>query len=106
MSEVMGGSPIQLVAWYLPMALGGCIVATCGGFILHLVPGSVMVISAGVAWIIAPLLFALAPEGANYWAWVFPSMICATVGIDITFNVTNIFVGISGYPLFVSLKQG
>ncbi|KAJ9668529.1 hypothetical protein H2201_001170 [Coniosporium apollinis] len=92
MTEVMGASPMQLVAWFTPMALGGCIIATCGGFVLHLVPGSVMVILAGVAWIIAPLLFALAPEGANYWAWIFPSMICATVGIDITFNVTNIFI--------------
>ena len=74
------------------MALGGCIIATVGGFFLHILPGTVLVIIAGGAWIIAPLLFAIAPLGANYWAYVFPSMICATIAIDITFSVTNIFI--------------
>lgn len=88
----MGATPLQVVAWYVPMALGGCIISTFGGLVLHLLPGTVLVIMAGVSWIIAPLLFAIAPEGANYWAYIFPSMICATVGIDITFNVANIFI--------------
>ncbi|TKA68243.1 hypothetical protein B0A49_05414 [Cryomyces minteri] len=92
MTDIMGGTPIQLVAWYTPLALGGCIIATTGGFVLHLIPGTILVIIAGVCWIISPLLFALAPEGANYWAWVFPAMICATIAIDTTFNITNIFI--------------
>ncbi|PBP15969.1 drug resistance protein [Diplocarpon rosae] len=92
MENIMSASPLQVVAWYVPMALGGCFIATFGGFIMHLVPGTVLVIMSGVSWIIAPLLFAIAPQGANYWAYIFPSMICATVGIDITFNVANIFI--------------
>jgi hypothetical protein len=36
--------------------------------------------------------FAILPEHPNYWAYIFPSMICATLGIDITYNVSNIFV--------------
>jgi MFS family permease len=88
MEQILGASPLQVVAWYVPMALGGCIISTFGGFILHLLPGTVLILIAGVAWIVAPLLFAIAPEGANYWAYVFPSMICATMGIDITFNVS------------------
>ncbi|KAI9646664.1 hypothetical protein NHQ30_004661 [Ciborinia camelliae] len=91
MTGVMGGSPLQLVAWYAPMALGGCIISTLGGFILHLLPGTALVITAGIAWIVAPLLFAIAPAGVNYWAYIFPAMICATIGIDITFIVANIF---------------
>lgn len=66
MNGVMGGSPLQLVAWYAPMALGGCIISTVGGFVLHILPGTALVIAAGVAWIVAPLLFAIAPAGANY----------------------------------------
>jgi MFS family permease len=89
--SIMGASPLQVVAWYTPMALGGCIISTIGGFVLHRIPGTVLVIIAGISWIIAPLLFAIVPVGANYWAYIFPSMICATVGIDITFNVANIF---------------
>ena len=92
MSEFMGANPMQLVAWWTPMALGGCIVATVGGFVLHLIPGTIMIILACLAWIVSPLLFALAPVGANYWAWVFPAMVCATLALDTTFNVTNIFI--------------
>lgn len=80
------------------MAVGGIIIATAGGFVLHIVPGTVLVILSGIAWIIAPLLFALAPEGASYWAYIFPAMICATIAIDVTFNVSNIFISTS-FPL-------
>jgi MFS family permease len=90
--RIMGASPLQVAAWYVPMALGGCIIATFGGFILHLLHGTLLIIIAGTSWIIAPLLFAIAPEGANYWAYIFPSMICATIGIDITFTVANVFI--------------
>ncbi len=74
------------------MILGGCIIGTFGGLILHLLPGTLLIIIAGTSWIIAPLLFAIEPEGAIYWAYIFPSMLCATIGIDITFNATNIFI--------------
>jgi MFS family permease len=115
MENIMGASPLQVVAWYVPMALGGCIISTFGGFVLHLLPGTILVIIAGTSWIIAPLLFALAPEGANYWAYIFPSMICATVGIDITFNVANIFIttslprkqqGLAGAVIMLLLHLG
>ncbi|GLA56029.1 hypothetical protein AnigIFM63604_003970 [Aspergillus niger] len=29
---------------------------------------------------------------AGYWPYVFPAMICGTWGMDVTYNVTNIFV--------------
>ncbi|KAG9635360.1 MFS general substrate transporter, partial [Aureobasidium melanogenum] len=93
MSEIMSGSPMQLVAWWSPAAIGGCIIATVGGFVLHLLPGTILIGIASIAWIIAPLLFALVPVGGqNFWPWVFPAMVCCTIGIDITFNVTNIFI--------------
>lgn len=76
------------------MALGGCIISTVGGVVLHRISGTFIIILAGAAWIISPLLFAVAPRAANYWAYTFPSMICATIAIDLTFTVTNIFVSI------------
>ncbi len=92
MEQIMGASPLQVVAWYVPFALGGCIIGTFGGFVLHLLPGTLLIIIGGTAFVVAPLLFAIAPEGANYWAFVFPLMICATLGIDITFTVSLDFV--------------
>ena len=74
------------------MVIGGIFLSTTGGFLLHLIPNTMLLIFSGVAWVGAGLLFALAPPGANYWAFTFPAMICATLGIDITFNVANIFI--------------
>ncbi|KAN0103224.1 MFS general substrate transporter [Hyaloscypha variabilis] len=115
MENVMGASPLQVVAWYVPMAMGGCIIATVGGFVLHLLPGTILIIISGISWIVAPLLFAIAPQGALYWAYIFPAMICATVGIDITFNVANIFIttslprkqqGLAGAVIMLLLHLG
>jgi MFS family permease len=99
----------------VPMALGGCIISTFGGFVLHLLPGTILIIISAIAWIVAPMLFAIAPEGALYWPYIFPSMICATVGIDITFNVANIFIttslprkqqGLAGAVIMLLLHLG
>ncbi|KAF8865988.1 MFS general substrate transporter [Acephala macrosclerotiorum] len=115
MESVMSASSLQVVAWYVPMALGGCLISTFGGFVLHLLPGTVLIIISGVSWIIAPLLFAIAPRGANYWAYIFPAMICATAGIDITFNVANVFIttslpqrqqGLAGAVIMLLLHLG
>jgi hypothetical protein len=92
MEQSMGASTLQTVAWYTPMAAGGCIISIFGGYVLHLLSGTILLTIAGTAWIIAPLLFAVAPINASYWAYIFPSMLCATIGIDITFNVCNIYI--------------
>ncbi|KAI4269918.1 MAG: hypothetical protein LQ337_007005 [Flavoplaca oasis] len=92
MQDIMGGSPLQLVAWFAPMGLGGCIIAITGGYVLHLLSGTVLLIISALGWILTSGLFALAPTGANYWAYVFPAMIGATVGIDISYNVANVFI--------------
>lgn len=88
----MGATSIQVVAWYVPMVLGGLALSTAGGFVLHLLPGRLLLIISGSGWIGALLLLALIPVGGNYWAYIFPAMIFATVGIDITFNIATIFV--------------
>ena len=92
MQQIMGGSPLQLVAWFTPMCLGGCIIAITGGYVLHLLSGTMLMIVSALGWILTSLLFALAPEGANYWAYIFPAMLGATVGIDVTYNVANVFI--------------
>ena len=92
MQNIMGASPLQVSAWFVPMCAGGCFISVAGGYILHLLPGTVLMLVGGGAWVGNSLLFALAPQGANYWAFVFPAMICATMGIDIIYNVANIFI--------------
>ena len=92
MQNIMSASPLQVAGWFTPMCLGGLIISFCGGYVLHLMNGTILMLIGGLAWVVTSLLFALAPEGANYWAFVFPAMIGATAGIDIIYNVTNIFI--------------
>jgi MFS family permease len=92
LQDIMGATPLQVVAWYVPMVVGGLILSTLGGFILHLLPGRALLIFSGFGWIGASLLLALVPVGGNYWAYIFPAMIFATIGIDITFNIATIFI--------------
>ncbi|KAL9617246.1 MAG: hypothetical protein Q9160_007927 [Pyrenula sp. 1 TL-2023] len=81
-----------MVAWFVPLGIGGVTLATTGGFLMHLIPGTLLLTISGAGWIGASLLLALMPAGASYWAFIFPSMILATIGIDITFTVANVFI--------------
>ncbi|KAI9843358.1 MAG: hypothetical protein M1837_006484 [Sclerophora amabilis] len=92
MQSVMKVSSMQVVVWFIPIVLGGFIIATIGGCVLHLLPGTLLIIIAGGAWVVSPCLFALAPVGSSFWAFTFPSMICFSIGIDLIFNITNIFI--------------
>lgn len=50
---------------------------------------------SGCGFLLSVLLFAIIPSGNNnflYWAYVFPAMVCGTIGVDITFNVTNVYI--------------
>lgn len=102
MQDVMGASPLQVSAWYTPMAAGGVIISVAAGYHLHLISGTTLLIFSGLGWAGASLLFALAPDGANYWAFVFPAMLGGTIGIDITFNTANVFI-VNNLP---SAQQG
>lgn len=104
MTELMSVESMQQVAWYTPLAIGGLIIASVGGLVLHRLPGTLTILIAGGTWIVPPLLFALAPPGASYWAWVFPGMICTAVATDTTFTVSNVFVS-SRAPLLPTRKR-
>ncbi|KAL1620350.1 hypothetical protein SLS54_006134 [Diplodia seriata] len=74
------------------MAAGGLILSTVGGLVMHLLPGKALIVLAAAVQVVCCLLFALMPDHPNYWAWVFPAMVCATLGVDVTFSVTNVFI--------------
>ena len=92
MVDILGAGSLQVAAWYVPMAVVGVMAAVLGGHVLHLIPGTILVMISGLGWILTSILFAVAPVGANYWAYVFPALTTASVGIDITFNVANVFI--------------
>jgi len=73
--DVMNQSPLLTAVWFSPMAAGGIVLATLGGFTLHLLPGSVLLVISGLGSLATMLLFAFMPEDTSaktFWAFVFP----------------------------------
>ncbi|SPJ88782.1 related to multidrug resistance protein [Fusarium torulosum] len=95
--SVLHIGPMLTAAWFIPLAAGGFILAIVGGFVLHLISGRLLLIISGLGFLGSNVLFALIPdtEKSNnflYWAFVFPAMLLATIGVDIAFSVTNVFI--------------
>ena len=86
---------MQQVAWYVPLGIGGVFLATLGGLILHRLPMRAILFISSAAIIINALLFAVQPPNAGYWPWVFPSLCCATIAIDLIFSAASIFFSTS-----------
>lgn len=71
-----------------------------GGLVLHIIPNRLLMIISCGGFFLSMLLFALIPDQAAsgkstsflYWAYIFPAMLAGTIGVDITFNVTNVFI--------------
>ncbi|KAK6216998.1 major facilitator superfamily transporter [Colletotrichum tabaci] len=89
---VLHKSPLLTAVWYVPLIVGGVVIGTVGGFTLHLLPGRILLAISGTGNVLSVLLFAIIPENPNYWAYVFPAMVCGTIGIDITYTVSNVFI--------------
>lgn len=90
--NVMGVGPLQLVAWYTPMAIGGICLAIAEGLLLAVVPGRILLVISGCGAVGAMLLLALVPVGGSYWAYIFPAMILGTIGIDLSITLVMVFV--------------
>ncbi|KAI0140234.1 major facilitator superfamily domain-containing protein [Pestalotiopsis sp. NC0098] len=90
--NIMLASPLQVVAWYVPLGAAGLLFSILEGYILHLVPGRVLLVISGLGAVGSQLLLALIPlEEKGYWAFVFPATILSTVGIDISTILATVF---------------
>lgn len=91
--NIMGATPLQVVAWYVPLGVAGLLLSVLEGFILHIVPGRVLLIASGLGALGSQLLLALIPiSGGNYWAWIFPATILSTIGIDLSTIYMTVFI--------------
>jgi MFS family permease len=102
---VLNTTPILTAAWFTPLAIGGVCLAVGGGFVMHMVSNRILMLISSVGFLLSVLLFAIIPDrrtnddGSSspstsflYWAYIFPAMLCGTIGVDITYNVTNVFI--------------
>ncbi|KAH8897296.1 major facilitator superfamily transporter [Thozetella sp. PMI_491] len=89
---VLGIKPLLAAAWFVPMIVGGILIGFLGGFVLHRLSGTALLLLSTCSFLVSVSLFAFMPENPNYWAWVFPAMICTTLGIDVMFNTSTVFI--------------
>ncbi|KAJ6790064.1 hypothetical protein PWT90_03975 [Aphanocladium album] len=97
---VLHMTPILTAAWFTPLAVGGMVLAVTGGFIMHLMPNRVLLVISTIGFLVSVLLPPLIPDlnahpmstSKIYWAYIFPAMLCGTIGVDIMFNVTNVYI--------------
>jgi MFS family permease len=86
-------SPLQIAVWYVPLGVAGIILSVIEGFILHLVPGRILMIIGTLGALASQLLLANVPlEDWSYWAWIFPATICSTIGIDLPTILMSVFI--------------
>jgi hypothetical protein len=102
LENILNLSPLLVAAWYVPFGMGGLLLPTVAGIFLHSISGSVVLAVSSLGWIGAPLLISFLQSSDDYWKLAFPAMLCATIGIDITYNVTNIWITTS----MVESRQG
>lgn len=113
--EILKKSPLITALWFAPWSVGGFILATLSGLILHLIPGRALLLVSGVSKVAAVLLFALMPDNPNYWAWVLPAMVFEAACVNVLWTVSNVFLttslpknrqGLAGALINVTLYLG
>jgi hypothetical protein len=100
-----GATNIQLAGWFAPIAVCGVICGLVTGNILHRIPPICTMLVSSTAWLAAPLLMAFGDPSKGYFPFVFPAMICSSIGIDVTYNFTNLVLS-SCSPLQMQALAG
>lgn len=90
MQDMQGLTPLAVAARLLPQALVGLVVSPLVGFIMHKVPGTVLLVIAGISLFMSNILLVFVHHDSNYFSWIFPSLMLSTVGMDWIINVGSV----------------
>ncbi|KAJ3268237.1 hypothetical protein HK104_005431, partial [Borealophlyctis nickersoniae] len=99
-------SPLTTTVRFLPMATVGLLGNIVAGYIVGVVSGQLLLIIAMTASAAAPTLYALTQPDITYWAMSFPALCLVVIGVDLTYNITNLFVLTSVPPHQQSIAAG
>jgi MFS family permease len=88
----LASNQVTLALWYLPMAIAGLVCCILVEPLLHAVHMKMLLLITALLWIAGPVILAVSPLPLNYWANAFPSVICATAGINLTFTISIVYL--------------
>ncbi|KAI5927407.1 major facilitator superfamily domain-containing protein [Camillea tinctor] len=98
MQQLENLKPFEVAVRLLPQALMGLLFSPLVGLIMHKIPGTVLLGIAASSLVLSNILLVFLRQGNNYLAWIFPSIMLSTVGLDWTMNVGSLFI-LSSLPL-------
>jgi MFS family permease len=88
----LASNQVLLALWYLPMAIAGLVCCVLVEPLLHTVNMKMLLLITGLLWIAGPVILSVSPLPLNYWANAFPSVLCATAGINLTFTISIVYL--------------
>jgi MFS family permease len=74
------------------MAISGLVCCILVEPLLHAVHMKMLLLITALLWIAGPVILAVSPLPLNYWANAFPSVLCATAGINLTFTISIFYL--------------
>ncbi|KAL7898740.1 MFS general substrate transporter [Trichoderma sp. SZMC 28014] len=90
--EVHHRSALAVAVQLLPQVISAIISNIVAANILHRVNNSLIMAFGAAMYLVANLLLAIQNPSATYWAFIFPSLLTNVMGLDLQFNVTNMYV--------------
>jgi hypothetical protein len=90
MQNVLKYSPLEVAVRLLPQAIVGILVNVVAALVLHKINNKVLIGIGSIACFGSTLLLSVMEGEHAYWAFIFPSLILAVVGVDLQFNVANV----------------
>ncbi|KAK0759473.1 hypothetical protein N5P37_007661 [Trichoderma harzianum] len=76
----------------LPQVISALISNVVAANILHRVNNSLIMAFGAAMYFVANLLLAVQSPRAPYWAFIFPSLLTNVMGLDLQFNIANMYV--------------
>ena len=88
----LASNQVLLALWYLPMTIAGLVCCILIEPLLHAVHMKMLLVITALLWIAGPVILAVSPLPLDYWANAFPSVLCATAGINLTFTISIVYL--------------
>lgn len=90
MQNVLKYTPLEVAVHLLPQAIAGILVNIVAALVLDKVDNRILIVIGSVTCFVSSLLLSLMKGDQVYWAFIFPSLIFAVIGVDLLFNVANV----------------
>lgn len=90
MQELQRLTPFAVAVSLLPQAVVGLVVSPLVGLVMHRVPGTALLALGGAALVLSSVLLVFVQRASSYFAWIFPSLVLSTVGMDWIINVGSV----------------